>query len=54
MCSSDLVKAKMDALEKAAQAASQAMYSQPSNEEDIDDGKNNKNDDVVDAEFTEK
>lgn len=50
----DEVKAKMDALEKAAQAASQAMYSQPSNEEDIDDGKNNKNDDVVDAEFTEK
>lgn len=50
----DEVKSKMDALEKAAQAASQAMYSQPSNEEDIDDGKNNKNDDVVDAEFTEK
>lgn len=50
----DEVKAKMDALEKATQAASQAMYSQPSNEEDIDDGKNNKNDDVVDAEFTEK
>lgn len=50
----DEVKAKMDALEKAAQAASQAMYSQPSNEEDIDDGKNNKHDDVVDAEFTEK
>ena len=51
----DEVKAKMDALEKAAQAASQAMYSQPSNEEEHRRRtKNNKNDDVVDAEFTEK
>ena len=50
----DEVKSKMDALEKAAQAASQAMYSQPNGNDDAHDDKNDKNDDVVDAEFTEK
>lgn len=50
----DEVKSKMDALEKAAQAASQAMYSQPNGNDDAHDDKNDKNDDFVDAEFTEK
>ncbi len=50
----DEVKSKMDALEKAAQAASQAMYSQPNGNDDAHDDKTDKNDDVVDAEFTEK
>ncbi|MBF0579207.1 molecular chaperone DnaK [Erysipelotrichaceae bacterium RD49] len=49
----DKVETIMTALEKAAQAASQAMYqqaSQPQNEQPKNDG----GDDVVDAEFTEK
>lgn len=49
----DKVDSIMSELEKAAQAASQAMYqaaSQPAGEEE----KKNDNDDVVDAEFTEK
>ncbi len=50
----DKVESIMSVLEKAAQAASQAMYqqaSQPNNEQPKND---NNNDDVVDAEFTEK
>ena len=49
------VESIMSELEKAAQAASQAMYqqaSQPENNASSDDA--NKGDDVVDAEFTEK
>ena len=51
----DKVESIMSVLEKAAQAASQAMYqqaNQPNNEQPKND--NNNNDDVVDAEFTEK
>ncbi len=50
----DKVESIMSVLEKAAQAASQAMYqqaNQPNNEQPKND---NNNDDVVDAEFTEK
>ena len=50
----DKVESIMSVLEKAARAASQAMYqqaNQPNNEQPKND---NNNDDVVDAEFTEK
>ena len=51
----DEVKSKMDALEKAAQAASQAMYTGASQQPNQDaNNTSNNNDDVVDAEFTEK
>lgn len=52
----DDVKTKLDALEKAAQAASQAMYqnAQQAGGQSADAKPNNGDDDVVDAEFTEK
>ena len=54
----DEVEKKLSDLEKAAQAASQAMYqqaAQPTDDAAADNSKNNGgNDDVVDAEFTEK
>lgn len=51
----DEVKAKMDALEKAAQAASQAMYQQQAQQPGQEAAQNtNSSDDVVDGEFTEK
>lgn len=54
----DEVEKLLDALEKAAQAASAAMYQQAANQPGADAGQaaNNgsNNDDVVDAEFTEK
>lgn len=54
----DDVKSKLDALEKAAQAASQAMYQnaqQAGGQSTNTNAKpNNGDDDVVDAEFTEK
>ncbi len=49
----DKVETIMTALEKAAQAASQAMYQQASQPQD-EQPKNDGGDDVVDAEFTEK
>ncbi|MCF0245967.1 MAG: Hsp70 family protein, partial [Ileibacterium sp.] len=53
----DEVERKLNDLEKAAQAASQAMYqqaaSQPADDAAASDNKGG-NDDVVDAEFTEK
>ena len=48
------VKSKLDALEKAAQAASEAMYQQQA-QQGADAGSANNNDDnVVDADFKEK
>ena len=48
----DEVRTKLDTLEKAAQAAGQAMYQQQAQQAQPDQTHNN--DDVVDAEFTEK
>lgn len=49
------VETELSALEKAAQEASQAMYQQASQAQDQSNSTNaNPNDDVVDAEFTEK
>ena len=48
------VKSKLDALEKAAQAASEAMYQQQA-QQGADAGSASNNDDnVVDADFKEK
>ncbi len=48
------VETELAALEKAAQEASQAMYQQASQAQDQGTTTNSNNDDVVDAEFTEK
>lgn len=48
------VETELAALEKAAQEASQAMYQQASQAQDQATNTNSNNDDVVDAEFTEK
>ncbi len=48
----DEVRAKLDALEKAAQAASASMYNQQAGAQQQNTASNN--DDVVDGEFTEK
>lgn len=48
------VETELAALEKAAQEASQAMYQQASQAQDQGANTNSNNDDVVDAEFTEK
>lgn len=50
----DKVEAFMSELEKAAQAASAAMYQNGNNNNDDQTNNNANNDDVVDAEFTEK
>lgn len=50
----DKVEAFMSELEKAAQAASAAMYQNGNNNNDDQTNNNSNNDDVVDAEFTEK
>jgi len=52
----DTLKEKIDALEKAAQEMGAAMYQQQENGQEASDTKDSKNDDddVVDAEFTEK
>ena len=49
----ETIKTKLDALEKAAQAASASMYQQPGAEGE-DTGTQNNDDNVVDAEFEEK
>ncbi len=48
------VETELAALEKAAQEATQAMYQQASQAQDQGATTNSNNDDVVDAEFTEK
>ena len=48
------VKSKLDALEKAAQAASEAMYQQQAQQGAADGSANNNDDNVVDADFKEK
>lgn len=51
----DDVRNKLDALEKAAQAASASMYQQQGAQQDPNQNQsNNNNDDVVDGEYTEK
>ena len=53
----DEVKSKLDALEKAAQMASQQMYQQQQGQPNADQGATNNTqagDDVVDGEYTEK
>ena len=50
----DEVRSKLDMLEKAAQAAGQAMYQQQANANPTQDQPTHTNDDVVDGEFTEK
>ena len=49
----DDVRTKLDALEKAAQAASASMYEQ-AGQQQSNDSNHNTNDDVVDGEYTEK
>ncbi|MDX8416597.1 molecular chaperone DnaK [Absicoccus intestinalis] len=49
----DDVRTKLDALEKAAQAASASMYEQ-AGQPQSNDSNHNTNDDVVDGEYTEK
>jgi molecular chaperone DnaK len=48
------VQSKLDALEKAAQAAGQSMYNNAQNENTDNGASNDKHDDVMDADFTEK
>ena len=48
------VKTKLEALEKAAQMASESMYQQQAQGGQTNNGGNNNDDNVVDAEFTEK
>ncbi|MCI6087724.1 molecular chaperone DnaK [Absicoccus porci] len=52
----DDVRTKLDALEKAAQAASASMYQQAGQQQSNNDANHNNsnNDDVVDGEYTEK
>lgn len=50
----ETVKTKLEALEKAAQAASEAMYQQQAQQGGEGAAQPNSNDDVVDAEFEEK
>jgi molecular chaperone DnaK len=51
----DLLKEKMDQLEKAAHAMSEAMYQQQAEQQPNEDASSSVNDDnVVDADFTEK
>ena len=47
-------KTKLDELEKAAQAMSEAMYQQQANAQANTDTNTNNNDDVVDADFKTK
>ena len=49
----DTLKEKLDALEQAAQAMSQAMYEQDIQAEKMND-ETSEDDNVVDAEFEEK
>jgi molecular chaperone DnaK len=48
------VKTKLENLERAAQAAGQAMYQQQAQQNPNTGAGSNPNDDVVDGEFTEK
>lgn len=48
------VKTKLDNLEKAAQAAGQAMYQQAQQNPNTGNTSSNPNDDIIDGEFTEK
>lgn len=50
----ETIKTKLDALEKAAQAASASMYEQQAQANGADAGSTNNDDNVVDAEFEEK
>ena len=50
----DKLRSKLDELEKAAQAMSEAMYQQANAQTSADTNTNTNNDDVVDADFKTK